>query len=72
MQTIALAAESIGLGSVILGLPREAFLSDRKEELEKKLQFPEGHVFQIAIAVGVPADDKAEHPMHENRISIIR
>ncbi|MDO5022371.1 MAG: nitroreductase family protein [Eubacteriales bacterium] len=68
-QTIALAAESLGLGSVILGLPREAFEGEEKEDLEKILSFPEGYQFTIAVAIGVPDDTKAPHPQKEGKIT---
>lgn len=71
VQTIALAAESLGLGSVILGLPKEAFLSEKADELRKLLKFPEGSDFVIAIALGTPADDKPAHEIGENKITLI-
>jgi nitroreductase len=70
-QTIALAAESLGLGSVILGLPRDAFLGEDKETLEKALSFPEGYKFKIAVAIGKAADTKEAHPQKEGKISYI-
>lgn len=69
---IALAAQAQGLGSVILGLPRDAFSGTAKEELEQLLQFPQGHRFVVAIALGSPDDDKAPHDKHPEKISIIR
>ena len=72
VENIALAAESLGLGSVILGLPRAAFEGDRADELKKMLQFPEGHRFIIAISLGIPTDDKSAHPVQENKISYIK
>ncbi len=71
VEDIALAAESLGLGSVILGMPRDAFAGEKAEEFRKALQFPEGYDFVIAIAVGVPADTKAPHPVGENKISFV-
>ena len=71
VENIALAAESLGLGSVILGMPRDAFAGDRAEEFKKALHFPEGWDFVIAIAVGVPADTKEAHPVKEDRISFV-
>ena len=70
-ENIALAAESIGLGSVILGLPREAFVSERAEEFRRRLCFLPNEDFAIAIAVGVPTDTKAAHPIHDGHISYI-
>lgn len=71
VQNIALAAESMGLGSVILGMPREAFQSVHTDIIREKLAFPEDYDFIIAIAVGTPADTKDAHPVGENKIHII-
>ncbi len=71
VENIALAAESMGLGSVILGMPRDAFAGDKAEQFKKALHFPEGWDFVIAIAVGVPTDTKAAHPVREDRISFV-
>ena len=71
VENIALAAESMGLGSVILGMPRDAFAGDRADEFRKELQFPEGWDFVIAIAVGVPADTKEPHPVKNDRIAFV-
>lgn len=70
-QNIVLAAESMGLGSVILGLPRFAFEGERAAEIEKALGFPENYSFVIAISVGKPADTKPEHPVGENKVTVI-
>lgn len=71
VENIAIAAESMKLGSVILGMPREAFFSAHGDEVRSMLGFPEGHDFIIAIAVGIPADTKDAHPIDENKVLII-
>ena len=71
VENIALAAESLGLGSVILGMPREAFAGDQAEDFRRALQFPAGWDFAIAIALGVPADTKNAHPVGENKVSFV-
>lgn len=71
-QNICLAAESLGLGTVILGMPRAAFQNEKAEEFRKALLFPETHDFTIAIAVGTPADDKPAHLPAKDRISYVR
>lgn len=71
VQNIAIAAESMELGSVILGMPREAFQSAHGDHVRKTLGFPEGHDFIIAIAVGYPADTKDAHPVGEDKVLII-
>ena len=72
VENMTLAAESLGLGSVILGLPQAAFASEAGDELRKKLACPEGSDFVIALAVGIPADDKPAHPQHPEKITYIR
>lgn len=71
VQNIALAAESMGLGSVILGMPRAAFEGARHDEFARALHFNAGEEFMIAIAIGTPADDKDAHPLHDGSISYI-
>lgn len=72
VQNIALAAESMGLGSVILGLPRDAFQAEEAPDFRHALGFPEGWDFVIAIAIGQPADDKDAHPVADGKITVIR
>ncbi len=71
VQNIALAAESIGLGSVILGMPRAAFEGARREEFSRALHFNEGEEFMIAIAIGTPTDNKDAHALRGGSISYI-
>ena len=54
VENMALAAVGLELGSVILGMPHEAFVGEEAEELRKALHFPEGFDFMIALAVGYP------------------
>jgi nitroreductase len=71
VQNIALAAHSIGLGTVILGRPEPAFSGPRKDYFRKKLQFPDGYDFAVAIAVGIPAGTKDAHPVEPGRITFV-
>ncbi|GHV11137.1 NAD(P)H nitroreductase [Spirochaetia bacterium] len=70
-QTIALAAHSIGLGTVILGLPDAAFTGPQGDHFNKLLKFPAGHSFAVAIAIGVPAGTKEAHPIEADRIVFV-
>lgn len=72
VQTIALAAQSLGLGSVILGMPRSCFEGEEKEAFEKELDFPPSAVFQIAIAIGHPAAGKDKTAVGEGKITFIQ
>ncbi len=61
VQNMALAAESIGLGTLIIGCVYDALHGEKKEYFSQKLQIPEGYSFQIALAVGHKTDDKIPH-----------
>jgi len=71
VENIAIAAESMGLGSVILGMPRFAFTENKEEIFNVRLGCPENSSFVIAIAVGTPTDTKQAHPVGENKVSYI-
>ena len=71
VENMALAAEGLGVGSVILGLPKPAFAGEKAEELRKRLECPEGYDFVIALALGYAADTKDPHGLREEKISRI-
>ncbi len=60
VENIALAAQSMGLGSLIIGCIRVLFESEIGEKWEKEL-FPENYRYNIAVAVGHPATTKEPH-----------
>lgn len=70
VENIALAAYSIGLGSVILGMPLDVFRATGSKWL-KRLGCPEGYEFAIAIGIGVPAAGKDAHPIREGLVSVL-
>lgn len=61
VQNMVLAAESLGLGTLIIGCVYDALHGEKKEYFSKALQIPEGYSFQIALAVGHKTDDKTPH-----------
>lgn len=61
VENIALAAEGLGLGSLIIGCIRGALMGERKAEFAQKLKLPEGYAYQIAIAVGNRGTSKDPH-----------
>ena len=71
VQTIALAAHSNGLGSVILGMPDAAFTGPRGDYFNKALKFPATYEFAVAIAIGVPNDTKDAHPILPDKIAYV-
>lgn len=61
VENIALAAEALGLGSLIIGCIRDALTGEKKEYFGNALKFPEGYEFEIAVAVGHKAVSKEPH-----------
>ncbi len=61
VQNMALAAESLGLGTLIIGCIYDALHGGKKEYFSQALQIPEGYSFEIALAVGHKTDNKAPH-----------
>lgn len=71
VENMALAAESLGVGSVILGMPKAAFHGEKAEELRKRLACPEGSDFVVALALGYAEDMKNAHDLRYDHISRI-
>ena len=68
-QNMALAAHSIGLGSVILGRPMDVFKSAKGSRYEQAFGFPEGYTFAIAVALGEPTLAKEAHVVREGLVT---
>ena len=71
VENMALAAEGLGIGSVILGLPQWAFKGKKADELKERLGCPEGYDFVIALALGFATDTKEPHDLREEKIKRI-
>lgn len=71
-QNIALAATSLGLGSVICGLTGTAFANGRRtEEFSKRLGFPDGFMFGCSVLLGYAKTSKVPHDPDKDKILII-
>ena len=68
VENLALCAKSLGLDSVILGMPEGVFAGAHAEEMKKAFLFPEGCSFQIAIGIGHRAMDKEPHEWNEEHV----
>ena len=71
-ENIAIAAQSMGLGSVIVGMPMDLFMAERGEHYRKAFGFPEGYQFSIGIVVGNPTATKEAHPIGEGKVNLVR
>lgn len=63
-QSIALAAEELGLGSLIVGSVYDALYGEKKAYFEELLQFPQNYEFAIAIALGYKDTQKTPHEIN--------
>ena len=70
-QNVSLAAHSLGLGSVICGMAGIPLNGPRGNELKKRLQFPEGYCFGIAILVGTANSGKEPHELDMGKVTYI-
>ena len=61
VENMSLAAEELGLGSVIIGCIHDALHGEKRAYFEKALKFPENYEFAIALAVGHKAAEKEPH-----------
>ena len=61
VENIAIAAEAMGLGSLIIGCIKDALYNEKREYFAKALQLPEGYEYEIAIALGHKAVTKEPH-----------
>ena len=71
-QSVALAAHSLGLGSVICGMAGIPFSGGRGEELKGRLGFPEGYRFEISILVGTVNSGKDPHELEPGKVTYIK
>ena len=70
-QSMALAASSLGLGSVICGLFQFALAGGRAEEFTARLGFREGYTLGMTILAGCPAMQAAPHPLNMDKFSVV-
>ena len=70
-QNVVLAAQSLGLGSCIIGLLRMPFGGPRGDEFMKRLKFPEGHAFGIGVIVGTIKSGKEPHEHDRGKVTYI-
>lgn len=70
-QNIAIAAKGLGLDSVILGFPRVVFGEQYGDKWAEALQFPEGYVYGIAVAVGYGSEDGRKREPDYSKVSYL-
>lgn len=71
IENIVIAAESMGLGSCILGGCRDAFNLERGDYFKKLVKFPEGNEFVVGAAIGHPAMGGTPHERKEEKVTLL-
>lgn len=71
VANLAIAAQSMGLASCIIGLASAAFAGVHQAELATKLGWPDDHRFAISIAIGHAATTKEAHERRPEKVRII-
>ena len=70
-QNITLAAESLGLGSIIVAMANFPLSGPRGEEFKKRVKFPEGYKFGMAVLVGTVQTGKEPHELDMTKVTYI-
>ena len=69
---MTLAAQSMGLGILVIGIIYDAMYGDKKDYYAKALDFPKNFEFAIAFAVGHKNAEKEPHEFDfDNSVSFI-
>ncbi len=72
VENMTLAAESLGLGTLIIGCVYDALHGEKQEYFSEKLKMPQGYSFQIALAVGHKTDNKIPHEYdYEKQVTVL-
>lgn len=72
VENMSLAAQSMGLGSLIIGIIDGVLRGEKKDYFAAKLRFPQNYEFAIALAVGHRNTEKVQHEFDfESSVSFI-
>ena len=70
-QTVALAAQSIGLTTCIVGMAAMPISGPSGAEVRKRLNFPDGYEFAIGILAGAENIGKEPHELDREKVTYI-
>lgn len=69
VENIALAAQSLGLSSTIIGCCKDLLNDPKESDLRAYLGFPKGYQFAIAIVIGYSDTTKPPHALDVSKVS---
>jgi len=72
VQNVALAAHSLGLGSVICGMASAPLKGPNGKSWAQRINMPEGYSFGISICVGEAKSGKAPHELDLDKITYVK
>ena len=70
-QNIVIAAQSLGLGTCIVGMAGVPLGGPKAEEYKRRLSFPKDHTFAIAILIGEINSGKEPHEHDNSKVSYV-
>ena len=71
VENIAIAAQSMGLGSCIVGMAGIPLAGPNGDEIKKRLKFPDGYHFVIGILVGAANSGKEPHEFDRSKVTML-
>jgi len=71
-ENILIAAESLGLGSIIMTSTELLFKSEKGEQLKKELGVPEGYEHVCVVALGYKDENPPPKPRRKDVINYVR
>jgi len=71
-QNMVLAAESMGLGTCIVGMAGVPINGPKGDEYKNRLGFPEGHTFAVGVLVGEIKSGKEPHEHDRSKVSYVK
>ena len=70
-ENIAIAAQSLGLSTCIVGMANMPLGSPKGDEFKARLKFPEGFEFAVGVLVGTPNKGKDPHELDPTKVTYI-
>ena len=71
-QNIALAAESLNIGSCVMTSPEMLFASEKGNEIKKELGIPDGYKYICTIVLGYKNEQPTARPRNKDVINYIK
>ena len=71
VENVALAAHALGLGNVICGMMRIPLDSTKGASYKKRLKFPDGYTFSVAILIGKAKSGKEPHELDLKKVTYV-